>query len=193
MRDAETTRNKILEVAADEIHKNGFNNTSLATILKRCEISKGALYHHFENKIELGYAVFEEIYTPSFLNMWRPALTCDDPVEGLCEFFQNMTTMSCEDLMCGCPLNNLCQEMSGIDEGFRIRILSMQQQLNQLLVNAFNNSKYPLKTELNYSQIAYFIVSTLNGSSGLSKSTRSKDLFVMVINELCRYLQTLKQ
>jgi hypothetical protein len=61
------------------------------------------------------------------------------------------------------------------------------------LVNAFNNSKYPLKTELNFSQIAYFIVSTLNGSSGLSKSTRSKDLFVMVINELCRYLQTLKQ
>lgn len=193
MRDSESTRNKILDVAADEIHKNGFVNTSLSCILKRCEISKGALYHHFENKIELGYAVFEEVYTPSFLNMWRPALTNDDPVEGLCTFFKSMTEMSCEDLICGCPLNNLCQEMSTVDEGFRIRILSMQQQLNQLLVNAFSNSTVLLKSDLDYSQVAYFIVSTLNGSSGLSKTTQNKDLFVMVMNELCNYLQSLKK
>ncbi|MGJ8693434.1 MAG: TetR/AcrR family transcriptional regulator [Thalassotalea sp.] len=193
MRDSESTRNKILAVTSDEIHKNGFNNTSLATILKRCEISKGALYHHFENKIELGYAVFEEVYTPNFLNMWRPALTTDDPIEGLCNFFQNMTTMSCEDVVCGCPLNNLCQEMSSIDEGFRIRILSMQQQLNQLLVNAFKSSTTVLKDELDYSQVAYFIVSVLNGSTGLSKSTQDKHLFVVVINELCNYLRSLKK
>ena len=193
MRDSELTRNKILDVAADEIHKNGFINTSLSCILKRCEISKGALYHHFENKIELGYAVFEEVYTPAFLNMWRPALTTNDPVEGLCQFFKSMTEMPCEDLICGCPLNNLCQEMSGVDEGFRIRILSMQQQLNQLLVNAFSHSTPALKSDLDYSQVAYFVVSTLNGSSGLSKTTKNKALFVMVMNELCNYLQSLKK
>lgn len=193
MRDSELTRNKILDVAADEIHKNGFQNTSLSIILKRCEISKGALYHHFENKIELGYAVFEEVYTPAFLNQWRPALVTNDPIEGLCDFFQEMTSKPCHDVICGCPLNNLCQEMSGLDEGFRIRILSMQQQLNQLLVNAFKHSSVPLKTDIDFSQVAYFIVSVLNGSSGLSKNTRNKDLFVIVINELCNYLRALKK
>ena len=39
MRDAEQTRQKILEVSADEIHKNGFTATSLSVILKKCEIS----------------------------------------------------------------------------------------------------------------------------------------------------------
>ena len=53
MRDAEQTRQKILDISADEIHKKGFTATSLSCILKRCEISKGALYHHFANKIEL--------------------------------------------------------------------------------------------------------------------------------------------
>ena len=73
MRDAELTRQKILDVSAEEIHQHGFTATSLSIILKRCGISKGALYHHFSNKMELGYAVFEEIYTPMFLSMWAPA------------------------------------------------------------------------------------------------------------------------
>ena len=70
MRDAEQTRQKILEISADEIHKNGFAATSLSSILVRCDVSKGALYHHFKNKMELGYAVFEEIYTPMFLELF---------------------------------------------------------------------------------------------------------------------------
>lgn len=192
MRDAQSTRQKILNIAAEEIHKSGFNNTSLNTILTRCDISKGALYHHFTNKIELGYAVFEEVYTPQFLNAWRPALSQKDPIEGLCHFFQTMTEMPCEDIICGCPLNSLCQEMSGLDEGFRIRILSMQQQLNQLLVNAFEQSTVKLRADINFSHVAYFIISALNGSTSLSKTTQDKSLFVIVINELCHYLQTLK-
>ena len=57
MRDSEQTRQKILEVSADEIHKKGFTATSLSCILARCEISKGALYHHFANKMELGLSL----------------------------------------------------------------------------------------------------------------------------------------
>lgn len=194
MRDAEQTRHKILEVSADEIHKRGFTATSLSCILKRCEISKGALYHHFSNKLELGYAVFEEIYVPAFIAHWQPPLEAEDPIQGLCEFFTAMTTdMSCDDLICGCPVNNLCQEMSGVDEGFRIRILAMQQQLNLLIATNLKRVSMQLQPALDFSQVAYFIVSTYHGSSSLSKSTRNKELFEKVIKELCRYMQQLKR
>jgi AcrR family transcriptional regulator len=193
MRDAELTRQKILDIAADEIHKTGFNNTSLSVILKRGEISKGALYHHFSNKLELGYAVFEEVYTPAFLSKWRPALMTDDPIDGLSCFFQSMICdMSSSDVVCGCPMNNLCQEMSNIDEGFRIRILSMQKQLNHLIANALKNSPQPLRDDIDHSQVAYFVVASLNGSLSLSKSTLDKELFEKIINELCLYLQSLR-
>ena len=194
MRDSEQTRHKILEVSADEIHKKGFTATSLSCILARCEISKGALYHHFANKMELGYAVFEEVYAPAFIALWQPTVEAEDPIEGLCEFFSEMSnTMSCDELVCGCPLNNLCQEMSGVDEGFRIRILAMQQQLNLLISTNLARVSHQLQPDLDYSQVAYFIVSTFHGSSSLSKSSLNKELFDKVIKELCRYIRQLKR
>lgn len=194
MRDAEQTRQKILDISADEIHQNGFIATSLSIILKRCEISKGALYHHFSNKMELGYAVFEEIYTPMFLSLWQPAVEVNDPILGLCDFFENMSKeMSCDEVVCGCPLNNLCQEMSGIDEGFRLRILNMQQQLNHLIAFNLQRISEQLRDDIDFNQAAYFIVSCFHGSSSLSKSAKNKELFDKVIAELCNYIRNLRK
>ncbi|MEW6991181.1 TetR/AcrR family transcriptional regulator [Colwelliaceae bacterium 6441] len=194
MRDAEQTRQKILGIAADEIRQSGFTATSLSIILARCNISKGALYHHFANKLELGYAVFEEIYTPMFLAMWAPAVESEDPIASLCHFFENMSKeMSCDEIVCGCPLNNLCQEMSGVDEGFRLRILNMQQQLNHLIAFNLQRISNELRAGLDFNQVAYFIVSCFHGSSSLSKSAKNKELFDKVIRELCSYIQALRK
>jgi TetR/AcrR family transcriptional repressor of nem operon len=194
MSDAEKTRHSILTVAADEIHQHGFKATSLSVILNRCEISKGALYHHFTSKMELGYAVFEEVYTPMFLGVWRAPLSVEDPIEGLCAFLTAMTDeMSCSEVVCGCPLNNLCEEMANVDEGFRLRILSMQEQVNQLIVEALEKISGDLRAELAFSQVGYFIIATLNGATSLSKSSRNKMLFQQVITELCIYIRALKK
>ncbi len=194
MSDAELTRQKILDVAADEIHQHGFQATSLSTILNRCGISKGALYYHFTNKLELGYAVFEENFVPVFLQTWQPALSQEDPLEGLCEFFTSMCdSMVCSEAVCGCPLNNLCEEMANVDEGFRLRILSMQEKLNALIVEALTRVKCELRTDLVFSQIAFFIVATFHGATSLSKSSRNKELFQQVIAELCLYIRALKK
>jgi TetR/AcrR family transcriptional repressor of nem operon len=194
MSDAEQTRQKILAVAADEIHQHGFQATSLSTILNRCGISKGALYYHFTNKLELGYAVFEENYVPMFLDTWQTGLSQDDPIEGLCDFFIEMSEgMVCSEAVCGCPLNNLCEEMANVDEGFRLRILTMQEKLNALFVGSFNRVKGELREGLIFSQVAYFIVATFHGATSLSKGSRNKELFQQVILELCVYIRALKK
>jgi len=194
MSDAEKTRQKILDVTADEIHQHGFQSTSLSTILARCGISKGALYYHFSNKLELGYAVFEEVYVSMFLESWQPALSKEDPIEGLCEYFTSMCeTMVCSEAVCGCPLNNLCEEMANVDEGFRLRILAMQQKLNGLIVDAFSRIESELRPDLELSHVGYFIVASVNGAISLSKGSRNKEIFQYVINELCCYTRNLKK
>lgn len=194
MSDAEQTRQKILDITADEIHHHGFQSTSLSTILNRCGISKGALYYHFSNKLELGYAVFEEVYVPMFLATWQPALSQDDPIEGLCDFFTGMCeSMVCSEAVCGCPLNNLCEEMANVDEGFRLRILTMQQKLNGLIVDALSAIEDDLRPNLQLSHVAYFIVASVNGATSLSKSSRNKEIFQYVIDELCSYTRNLKK
>ena len=101
--------------------------------------------------------------------------------------------MSCSEVVCGCPLNNLCEEMANVDEGFRLRILHMQEQLNQLIVDALERISVELRDNLAFSQIGYFIVATLNGATSLSKSSRNKELFQQVIAELCLYIRALKK
>jgi len=121
-------------------------------------------------------------------------LSVEDPIEGLCDFLTTMTEeMSCSEVVCGCPLNNLCEEMANVDEGFRLRILSMQEQLNQLIVEALEKVSENLRAELAFSQVGYFIVAALNGATSLSKSSRNKALFQQVIAELCLYIRALKK
>lgn len=194
MSDAEKTRQRILAIAAEEIHQHGFQATSLSIILNRCEISKGALYYHFTSKLELGYAVFEEVYVPQFLTTWETALNQEDPLEGLCYFFTEMSeSMVCSEAVCGCPLNNLCEEMANVDEGFRLRILAMQEKLNSLIVASLENIKDALRPDIVFSQVAYFIVATFQGATTLSKGSRNKALFQQVIMELCVYILSLKR
>jgi len=131
---------------------------------------------------------------PMFLDTWQPALSQDDPLEGLCEFFTSICdAMVCSEAVCGCPLNNLCEEMANVDEGFRLRILSMQEKLNTLIVEALERVSDDLRNDLTFSQIAYFIVATFHGATSLSKSSRNKELFQQVIVELCIYIRALKK
>jgi hypothetical protein len=69
----------------------------------------------------------------------------------------------------------------------------MQQQLNLLISTNLARVSHQLQPDLDYSQVAYFIVSTFHGSSSLSKSSLNKELFDKVIKELCRYIRQLKR
>jgi TetR/AcrR family transcriptional repressor of nem operon len=142
----------------------------------------------------VGYAVFEENKVPMFLGTRQNELSQEDPIEGLCDFFISMCdAMVCSEVVSGCPLNNLCEEMANVDEGFRLRILSMQEKLNALIVDSLERVKVDLRSGLIFPQVAYFIVATFHGATSLSKGSRNKELFQQVIAELCVYIRSLKK
>ena len=49
-RDPVLTRQRLLQAASQEICHSGFRGSDLEAILNRAGVTKGALYHHFENK-----------------------------------------------------------------------------------------------------------------------------------------------
>lgn len=55
---ARETRSRILEGAAEAFAEHGFAGATVADILKRSGVTKGALYFHFETKEEVADAVF---------------------------------------------------------------------------------------------------------------------------------------
>jgi AcrR family transcriptional regulator len=56
---AQAKRERLLEVAAQEIAAHGFEAASINRILARAEMSKGAAYYYFEDKVDLIFAVVQ--------------------------------------------------------------------------------------------------------------------------------------
>ena len=178
----EETRQKLLESAFDEIHKVGFQAASLSKILKNTGITKGALYHHFSNKLELGYAVLDEVIVPFFDEVWlEPLKKTDDPITTLQEILMlSGNSMTEEDARLGCPLHNLSQEMSPLDTGFQKRTMAIYDAWRQELELAVERGKLAgnISEDADGRRLAILFVATLDGCMGLAKSTQSLEMLM---------------
>jgi AcrR family transcriptional regulator len=176
------TRQKLLESAFDEIHKVGFQAASLSKILKDTGITKGALYHHFSNKLELGYAVVDEIIFAFFQQVWiDPLKETDDPITTIQQILiSSGGRMTLEDARLGCPINNLAQEMSPIDEGFRQRMVAIYDAWRDVIEEAIERGKRAgtMREDANARRLAILFVATLEGCMGLAKSTQSLEMLM---------------
>ncbi len=64
--DAEVTRQQLLKTALHIFGEKGFTATRLEDIAEAARVTRGAIYHHFENKKELFVALFKERIDPFF-------------------------------------------------------------------------------------------------------------------------------
>ena len=124
LRDSERTRERLLQAAFREVYRVGFQSAGIDTILAATNVTKGALYYHFENKEALGYAIVEEIVAKLPRDRWLLPLQQSkdkDPIDALIGIVQAIPARP-RDVKGGCPLVNLAQEMSQLDEQFRKRL-----------------------------------------------------------------------
>ena len=182
--------------AFDEIYNRGFQAASLSNILKKTNTTKGALYHHFKNKMELGYAVVDEvIYTTLKANWITPLSETDDPVRLIQQILAEQgAQMTEKDVRLGCPLNNLSQEMSPIDEGFRKRIIAVYSEWQEALEGACNRGKLVgnIREDADSKQLAVLFIATLEGCLGFAKSSQSLETLMQCGHGLIMQLELLR-
>ena len=190
------TRQVILEAAYEEIHARGFQGASLSKILSSTNVTKGALYHYFPTKIELGYAVVDEILAEHIQQMWiQPLLETDDPITAFKNIIlQSGREITEEDIQCGCPLNNLAQEMAPIDEGFRSRVEAVYRSWRKGIEKALlsGQEKGFVKKDVNVVSVATMIVASLEGCMGLAKNAQSKKVLFACGQSVIDYLESLR-
>ena len=195
-RNPETTRDKILSATFQEIHKHGYQGMRVDQVLKKTGFKKGALYHHFASKQVLGYAVLEELIQTRMIELWiKPLESCADPLACIHDLFTNIDKVWSDDFFYqGCPLNNLAQEMSPIDEGFRERIEKFFQYWQDTMSASLKKGQQQqiVDTEINTDDSALFIIATQEGALGMTKNFQSKEVYYRCARELKRYLNTLK-
>jgi len=195
-RDLEKSRKEILDVAFFEVFTRGFQGVSVDDIVKKTSLTKGAFYHHFPTKMDLGYALVDDVIKPMTVARWtQPLEKYENPLEGILDQMKNLIgKANPSHLKYGCPLNNLIQEMAPIDDGFKKRL---QAALNLWIDETEKHLKRAkkagyLKSDVNAKQVAYFVVMAHEGFYGILKGLNDNTAFEALFDSLKKYFKTIE-
>lgn len=194
-RDLERSRKEILDAAFIEIFTRGFQGVSVDDIVRKTTLTKGAFYHQFPTKLDLGYALVEEVIQPMITERWiKPLDSYKNPLEGILSQLKKLIGQ-CEPahLRLGCPLNNLVQEMAPVDSGFKKRL---QAALNHWIDEIEKHLKRAksegyIRADVNTKQVAQFVVMSHEGFYGLLKGLDDPKAFDALFGSLKTYFSTL--
>jgi TetR/AcrR family transcriptional repressor of nem operon len=195
LRDPARTRERLLRAAFREIYRSGFQSASLETILASAGVTKGALYYHFESKEELGYAVVEEIIAPDVHRQWLRALeSVNDPVDALIGIVQGISVRPA-DVRGGCPLNNLAQEMSPLDAGFRKRLAMIFQAWRDAISAVLREGQAhgSVRRDLQPADAAGLLIAMVEGYGSLAKNAQDPKVMKAGIRNIVDWLQSVRQ
>lgn len=189
------TRTLLLEKNFEVICKSGFQATRTDKVALDLGITKGAFYYYFKDKYALGYAIVDEIIYPNYVGHWQKILESNtNTIEAITDTITYIKSKSsAENIGLGCPLNNLIQEMSCIDEIFRqklSKIIDKQLELLQKIIQK-GIQKKEIKSTINTFNIACFIIASLEGSYTLGKSKNSIDVFEASVQSLLSFISNL--
>jgi len=194
MRDSERTRERLLQAASREIYRSGFQSASLDTILASAGVTKGALYYHFNSKEALGYAVVEEIIAPDVHGKWvRPFQSVKDPVDALIGAVRRIPVRP-QDVRGGCQLNNLAQEMSPLDPGFRKRMALIFDAWREAVASILREGQAhgSVRRDVEPADAAGLLIAMVEGYAALAKNAQDPKVIKAGIRNMVNWLTSLR-
>ncbi|MDX8384810.1 MAG: TetR/AcrR family transcriptional regulator [Ghiorsea sp.] len=206
-RDPKGTKQAILKAAYEEMRLHGFQGASLSKILARTGVTKGALFHHYSNKLDLGYHVLDLVVEPMIVHVWmQPLQRATNPIDSLQDILrtsvQRMSNHAdgggSKALLLGCPLHQFAQEMSPLDVGFKERVNRVyyrwQTEISAALLQGQRDQQVQLA--LDVENTAMFIVSSISGALAMGKRTQSLPQCLEVLHgcseHLAQYLEHIR-
>lgn len=194
-RQTDQTREKLLDAAFCEMHRHGFQAASIANILQDTGLTKGALYHHFPTKHDLGLAVVDEVvYRCLDELIFQRLRASPEPVAALLGLIGEMSERpDAEFIRLGCPLNNLMQEMSPLDEEFKKRLNGILGTWGSIVEDVLRRGQAAgiLRADVDCRAAALFVVSAWEGCIGIAKSLQSSEGYGLCMNQLQAYVRGL--
>ncbi|MFV8176322.1 ScbR family autoregulator-binding transcription factor [Mycolicibacterium peregrinum] len=170
---SELTRQKIITAAVDLFSEHGYPATGLGDIIARAEMTKGALYYHFDSKESLAEAIISDGGT-AMLTTFRviaesssPAL--ENTIHGL--FVVADFTRSDKVAQIGMQL---LRTFSGIHVAATRVYMSWLDELTQQLTQAAEEGD--LRENLDVASAAEVILGSMLGAEALSRATTGTEL-----------------
>ena len=187
MRNAETTRKKLISVSANLFNTQGYKATSISDITKATGFTKGAIYRHFESKQDLEKHALQSLSKLMFDEIGREirnASTFQQKFEAVFSFFENY--MNTPLFKGGCPLLNAAVEADDSNPILRKQVYKMLQDLkasvSKLIENGIKNDQVKPETDPEF--LSTIMIATLEGGIMMSRLEKTDAAIKITISHL---------
>jgi TetR/AcrR family transcriptional regulator, transcriptional repressor for nem operon len=186
----ETTRQKLIDATFEEIYSHGYQGAALADILKKAGAHKGSMYHYFGSKKGMVLTMLQEKVAVRYYERYGSVLQLSSGyLEAFIEILQKSEN---RDFKRGCPIANLVQEMSNLDEDFHTMMKSIyddfREYIKRILDTAIASKEMQ---ECDTRKLALFIVSNIEGALLSAKASGEiadyEDSIEILVSVLRRY------
>ncbi len=189
----DNTRDRLIEIAMELFHQQGYQATGVAQILKQAEVNSGSLYYFFPTKEDLLLAVLEKykvMLHPMLLDpIWS---RIDDPIEkifGLLDGYRQMLMMT--DCGYGCPIGNLALEIGHSHAKARQLLADNFQGWRNAVRGCLDQASNRLPDSVDRAQLASFVLTVMEGAVMQSRTERSLKPFDDAVTQLRDYVERL--
>lgn len=186
------TRKNLIDSTFDEIYQKGYQGASLTTILKNAKVHKGSMYHFFENKKEMALVSIKEKIYERFVQRYSSIIALES---GYLEaFIKSIKDTTNRDFNKGCPIANIVQEMSNIDEDFKVLMEEIYQTFRKNIKDILDLAiKKDEMKECDTTKLALYIASTIEGAILSAKASGNIQDYLDVIDILSSYIISFKK
>jgi len=197
----ENMRDILVQTMFESLYHEGYNASNLIDMLKKAGTSKGGMYHYFGSKKELALESMRIVGEGFIDHFWGGCFARhDNPIRALEEILKalpNATIIGeCPfDFKHGCPLNHMIQEMSALDEDFKILLESILDRWIALIAESLKRGQNigVLEKSFDPARIAQFIVSSVEGTLTLMKVKQDIRIYEENTELLLQTLKVLTQ
>jgi TetR/AcrR family transcriptional repressor of nem operon len=178
-REANSTRDRILEAARRLFHEQGYHATGISTILREAGVNSGSLYHFFKSKDELLVGVLEY-----YIHLLHPVVM--GPAEqaagdGIDRIFVLLTNyrdgLASLDFRMGCPIGNLALEVADDNAAARRLITQNFENWAAVVRSWLESAKDRLPRGTDFTSLSRFVLTVMEG--GMMQARTARDLAPM--------------
>ncbi len=187
------TRDRILEVAARLFHEQGFEATTVATILRTARVNSGSLYHFFPSKGALLVGVLERYVESLPSAVLEPTeMATGDPIErvfALLEVYRRRLLVS--DCTRGSPIGDLALEVGSRDPHARALIEAYFSAWADGVRGWLEAAGARLPADLDRSALARFVLAVMEGAVMQARVAGTLEPFDVSVARLRSHLDLL--
>jgi TetR/AcrR family transcriptional repressor of nem operon len=196
------TRDKILRAAARLFALKGYHDAKLEEVLDSAPVTKGAFFHHFRDREDLGFAVLDWHMQQrrQLLDAIEREFPLAEDAGPLPRIFRRLDAIQemirrREGQKGGCIIGNLSMSLSDCHDGFRTRLASCFDEMAQEFVPHLQAASRERRgtRRTNPRDLARYIVTVIEGAIMQARALNDTKLLPRQIDYLKEYLkQTLE-